>query len=99
VNPRGAPLVQNHMLGSRAIDEADPNGATRAFPGVPRWGCERALLLLCTLALSLGCAPKVALEVPKEPITINLNVKIEHEIRIQVDRELEDLFAEEDELF
>jgi hypothetical protein len=55
-----------------------------------------ALLLACVLA---GCRHTVAVEAPEEPITINLNVKIEHEIRVKVDRELEDLFEEEDEIF
>jgi len=41
----------------------------------------------------------VQLAAPKEPIEINLNIKIEHEIRIQVDRELEGLFDEESEIF
>jgi hypothetical protein len=30
---------------------------------------------------------------------INLNVKIEHEIRVKVDKDLENLFEENDELF
>jgi hypothetical protein len=30
---------------------------------------------------------------------INLNVKIEHEIRVKVDKDLENLFEEDDELF
>lgn len=46
-----------------------------------------------------ACTPKVAVEAPREPITINLNVKVEHEIHVKVDRELEDLFEEEGELF
>jgi hypothetical protein len=36
---------------------------------------------------------------PDEPITINLNVKIEHDIRVKVDKELEDIFSEDSELF
>lgn len=35
----------------------------------------------------------------KEPITINLNVKIEHEIRVKLDKELDDVFSEGSELF
>ena len=46
-----------------------------------------------------ACNPTVTVEAPKEPIEINLNVKIEHEIRLQVDRELEDLFEEDSEIF
>jgi hypothetical protein len=47
----------------------------------------------------LGCQPKVQIEAPKEPITINLNVKIEHEVRVKVDRELDQLFEQESDLF
>ena len=36
---------------------------------------------------------------PNEPITINLNVRIEHEIRIQVEEELDDIFALDSGLF
>jgi hypothetical protein len=46
-----------------------------------------------------ACSPKVEVEAPKEPITINLNVKIEHEIRVKVDEELEDLIEDNEELF
>jgi hypothetical protein len=49
--------------------------------------------------LWIACQPKVQIEAPKEPITINLNVKIEHEVRVKVDRELDELFAEESDLF
>jgi hypothetical protein len=51
------------------------------------------------LALCAGCSPRVAVEAPKEPIVINMNVKIEHEIRVKVDEDLDRLLAEEKELF
>ena len=50
-------------------------------------------------AILLACQPKIQVEAPKEPITINLNVKIEHEIRVKVDKDLDDLFAEDEGLF
>jgi hypothetical protein len=56
-------------------------------------------LLLALAALAAGCQPKVQVEAPKEPITINLNVKIEHEVRVKVDRELDALFEKEGDLF
>ena len=56
------------------------------------------LAAAATLLLS-ACQPKVQIEAPKQPITINLNVKIEHEVRVKVDRELDQLFAKEDDLF
>ena len=49
--------------------------------------------LSAALALSAGCTPRVTVEAPKEPITINNNIKIEHEIHVKVDRELDQLIA------
>ena len=48
------------------------------------------------LSLVVGCSPKVQMEAPKEPIVINLNVKIEHEIRVKVDEDLDQMFEDED---
>jgi hypothetical protein len=57
-------------------------------------------LLLCgaLLGATSGCTPTVKVATD-EPITINLNVNIKHEILIKVDRELDDLFSKESELF
>jgi hypothetical protein len=58
-------------------------------------------MLGCAALLSAvaGCTPRVAVEAPKEPITINMNIKIEHEIRVQVDRELEQAFESQEDIF
>lgn len=56
----------------------------------------------CTIALLVvmlnACAHKVQVET-KEPITINLNVKVDHEIRIKVDKQLDDIFSDNSGLF
>ena len=57
------------------------------------------LLAALWIASLAACAPRVQIEAPKEPITINLNVKIEHEIKIMVDQDLENLFDEDDDIF
>jgi hypothetical protein len=62
-------------------------------------GADRLRRLALALLFGLGCSPTVGVEAPKEPIVINLNVKIEHEIRVKVDKDLEQLFENEDELF
>ena len=62
-------------------------------------GADRARPLALWMLLGIGCSPTVAVEAPKDPIVINLNVKIEHEIRVKVDKDLEQLFDSEDELF
>ena len=56
-------------------------------------------IYLVLLAFVAGCTPTVQVAAPKEPIEINLNVKIEHEIRVQVDDELKGLFDDDSEVF
>jgi len=58
---------------------------------------KNTLLALLLLAPLSACTLKVA--APEKTITINLNVKIEHEVRVKVEKELENLFEEEDGLF
>lgn len=42
-----------------------------------------------------ACTPTVQVAAPKEPITVNLNVKIQHEIYVKVDKDVDDLFSEQ----
>ena len=58
--------------------------------------------IISTLVLLLAvvaCTPSVKLEAPEKPITINLNVKVDHEIRVKVDRDLDELISKESDLF
>lgn len=48
---------------------------------------------------SAGCEPTVRVEAPERPIEINLNVRIEQEVRIRIDQELRDVFADNPEIF
>jgi hypothetical protein len=57
----------------------------------------RVTLLSCMLLCA--CTPTVQLAMPNEPITVNLNVRIEHEIRVKVDKELDEVFEENADLF
>lgn len=57
-----------------------------------------AAVLLSSTAL-IGCSPTVQVSVPNEPININLNVKIEHQILIKVDREIDVLLNDKSDLF
>ncbi|HEV8077905.1 MAG TPA: YnbE family lipoprotein [Marinobacter sp.] len=49
--------------------------------------------LLLTTAMA-GCTPTVRVQAPQEPITVNLNVKIQHEIYVKVDKDVDELFSE-----
>ena len=51
------------------------------------------------VALLSGCTPRIEVAAPKEPITINMNVKIEHEIHIKVDKDVEALLKSRSDLF
>jgi YnbE-like lipoprotein len=42
-------------------------------------------MLVLAAALAAGCTPTVAVEAPKEPITINLNIKLDANVRLQVE--------------
>lgn len=61
----------------------------------------RTVMLLFVLApfAIAACTPTVKVEASDKPITINLNVKIEHEIRVKVDRELESVLSDDSGLF
>ena len=56
-------------------------------------------IALISTYLLTACTPTVQVAMPSEPITINLNVRIEHEIRVRVDEELDDVFAQNEDLF
>ncbi|WP_244186212.1 YnbE family lipoprotein [Xenorhabdus ishibashii] len=59
------------------------------------------VLLVNMVLLSMALVGCVRLEVatPDKPININMNVKIEHEIHIKVDRQIEDMLKNNSDLF
>ena len=56
------------------------------------------MLMLASLSFLFGCNPTVRIEA-SEPIKIDMNVTIKHEIRIVVEKEVEEMFDDEDGLF
>lgn len=57
------------------------------------------ILVLFATVFLLSCTPRVEVAIPDKPITINLNVKIDHEIRVKVDKDLDAVFSDQSELF
>ncbi len=51
------------------------------------------------LAFIVGCTPEVQIRAPEKPIVINLNVKIEQEIRVKVEKDIDDLLLKNKDLF
>ena len=58
----------------------------------------RWVMSLCLLGgLLAACQPTVKIEAPKEPITINLNIKLDAEVRIKLEeRAKQDIGANPD---
>jgi hypothetical protein len=46
-----------------------------------------------------ACTPTVKIEAPKDPIVINLNVKIQQEVRVKVEKDVDTLLQDNPNLF
>ena len=57
-----------------------------------------SLILISGMMIS-ACTPTVKLEAPDKPIEINMNVKIEQEVRVKVDRDLDKSIMSNPDLF
>ena len=57
------------------------------------------LCALTVLTLSAACQPKVQIVPSEKPIVIELNVNINQEIRVRLDKDVEDLIADNPDLF
>jgi len=56
--------------------------------------------LIAGLGAGMGaCTPTVKVEAPDKPIEINLNIRIEQEVRVKVERDLEKAIADDPALF
>lgn len=56
------------------------------------------MLLLAALSFG-GCSPTVKVQAPDKPITINMNIKIDHEIRVKVDRDIDKALDQRADIF
>ena len=56
-------------------------------------------VLLGALLVLAACQHTVQIEAPKEPIVINLNVKIQQEVRVKVEQDVEELFDTNEAIF
>jgi len=61
-------------------------------------GAKFTLILSCLFVLS-ACNPTLRVEAPSEPIRIEANITIKHEIRIIVEKEVEEIFDDDEGLF
>lgn len=64
-----------------------------------KWSVANAAGILWSAYFLLGCSPTVRLEAPEKPIEITMNVKIEHEIRLKVEKDVDELINSNKGLF
>ncbi len=57
------------------------------------------VLVAVLLSQAAACAPTVKVEAPDKPIIINLAIKIEQEVRVKIDRALDQVISEDPSLF
>jgi len=62
----------------------------------PDLHCMAPLLVVLALA---ACAPTVKIEAPDRPIEINLNVRIEQEVRVRLERDVDSAIRNDPALF
>ncbi len=58
-----------------------------------------ALLAVVVLFLSSGCSPVVRVEAPREPITINLNIKLDADVRVKLEDQAKKDVAKNPDIF
>lgn len=59
--------------------------------------CVNCVSILVALMLLASCAPTVKVEAPQEPITINLNIKLDADVRVKLEEQAkEDIEANPD---
>ena len=63
----------------------------------------KSKLLLRNIAFVVGglsaCSPRVELALPEKPIEININAKIDHEVKVKVERDVQELLVTQKDLF
>ena len=59
----------------------------------------RIATALVLLGPASACQPRVALEVPTEPIVINLNIKLDADVRLRLEETAQDDFEKNPEIF
>lgn len=74
-------------------------GWTNVAAAGPRVNGARFGIGIAIATVMAACSPTVKVEAPDRPIEINLNIRIEQEVRVKVERDLEDIFREDPALF
>ena len=57
------------------------------------------LLVAAVLFAAAACSPTVKVEAPQEPITINLNIKLDADVRVRLEEQAREDIQENEDIF
>ena len=60
---------------------------------------KKLFILLSISMIDGACTPTVKVEAPDKPVEINMNIKLDHNITVKVDKDLENVMEDNDEIF
>ncbi len=70
---------------------------------MPTRSTPNVTILLSAVVLASGlivaCQPTVKVEAPKEPITINLNIKLDAEVRLKIEEQAQEDIQSNPDIF
>ena len=92
-----AARVDSTVANAAAVKEQAMPETKFTPPRAARLAASGLALVVATGAAA--CTPTLRIEASDKPITINLNVKIDQEIRYRLDKDLEDAIAANPNLF
>lgn len=60
---------------------------------------NKILMTITALILVAACTPTVKVEAPDKPIEINMNVNIEHHVKVEIDRDVKTAIKNNKDIF
>ncbi len=91
--------IEGARVAAPAADAAAAMEREMSINGTPVKKILMSSAAMMFAMVAVGCTPTLALGGGDKPITINLNVKIDQEIRYRLDKDLEDAIAKNPDLF
>ena len=72
---------------------------TRLFDHMPYSGASLASPVVLMSVFLIACQPTVKVEAPDEPITINLNVKLDADVRVKLEEQAQKDIDKNEDIF
>lgn len=60
---------------------------------------KQVIISIIAVALLAACTPTVKVEAPDKPIEINLNINIEHRVKVEIDKDVRKAIKSNPDIF